>query len=95
MRGKVIKKTIYIILISCIFAFSSAYAEKQKGVKGKPTKEHVKKENKHSYYGDAKGLEMQKEKTADQEQKELGKGSEQGQASREDHRRKWWKFLEK
>ncbi len=38
-----------------------------------------------------KGLEKQREKKAAQEQKELGKGSEQGQQSRE-NRRKWWKF---
>jgi hypothetical protein len=28
----------------------------------------------------------------EQEQKELGQGSEQGQTQREEHRRKWWKF---
>jgi hypothetical protein len=33
-------------------------------------------------------------KKADQERKELGKGSEQGQASREEHSRKWWRFWE-
>jgi len=38
------------------------------------------------------GLAKQREKKAGQEQKELGKGSEQGQASREEHSRKWWKF---
>ncbi|KKL03475.1 hypothetical protein LCGC14_2625800 [marine sediment metagenome] len=31
-------------------------------------------------------------KKADQERKELGKGSEQGQAAREEHSRKWWQF---
>ena len=40
-----------------------------------------------------KGLEKQKEKKMAQEQKELDKGSEQGQASRE-NRKKWWKFWE-
>jgi len=41
-----------------------------------------------------KGLEKQRQKKAEQERKELGKGSEQGQASREAHSRKWWKFWE-
>ena len=39
-----------------------------------------------------KGIEKQTAKKADQEQKELGKGSEQGQESREEHRKKWWQF---
>ena len=41
---------------------------------------------------DPQGLEKQREKKSDQVQKELGRGSEQGQESREQHRRKWWKF---
>lgn len=41
---------------------------------------------------DATGLDKQKEKKAEQERKELGKGSEQGQAKRAEHSRKWWKF---
>lgn len=40
----------------------------------------------------AAGLEKQAEKKADQERKELNKGSEQGQAKRAEHSRKWWKF---
>ncbi len=40
----------------------------------------------------AAGLEKQRDRKADQEQKELGQGSEQGQAAREEHSRKWWKF---
>jgi len=39
-----------------------------------------------------KGLEKQQTKKAEQVQKELGKGSEKGQAMREEHRKKWWKF---
>jgi len=39
-----------------------------------------------------KGLEKQKAKKAEQVQKELGKGSEKGQAMRTEHRKKWWKF---
>lgn len=37
------------------------------------------------------GLEKQKAKKAAMQQKEMDKGSEQGQESRED-RKKWWKF---
>ena len=43
---------------------------------------------------DSKGLDKQKQKKSESERKELGKGSEQGQASREEHSRKWWKFWE-
>ena len=38
--------------------------------------------------------EKQMAKKAEQERKELGKGSEQGQAKREENSRKWWKFWE-
>jgi uncharacterized protein with gpF-like domain len=41
---------------------------------------------------DAKALEKQAEKKTEQERKELGKGSEQGQAKRAENSRKWWKF---
>ena len=64
------------------------------------------KYNKHSDEGDEddddhetdrdksnkNGLDKQREKKADQEHTEEGKGSEQGQASQEEHSRKWWKF---
>jgi len=40
-----------------------------------------------------KGMEKQREMKAEQEQKELGKGSAQGQESRE-QRKKWWRFWE-
>lgn len=40
------------------------------------------------------GLEKQKEKKAYQVQNELGKGSEKGQAQREENSKKWWKFWE-
>lgn len=38
------------------------------------------------------GLNKQRQKKASQEQKELGRGSEKGQQSREEHSRKWWKL---
>ncbi|MEH6544026.1 MAG: hypothetical protein V7721_08800 [Porticoccaceae bacterium] len=44
------------------------------------------------YDGDKRGLEKQREMKMDQEQKELGKGSEKGQEMREQNSRKWWKF---
>ena len=46
------------------------------------------------YKSSENSLEKQREKKVEQERKEIGKGSEQGQASREEHRRKWWKFWE-
>ena len=39
-----------------------------------------------------KGMEKQQVKKAEQMQNELGKGSEQGQAAREENSKKWWKF---
>jgi hypothetical protein len=39
-----------------------------------------------------RGLEQVKARKLEQERKELGKGSEQGQAKRAEHSRKWWKF---
>jgi len=39
-----------------------------------------------------KGLEKQKTKKSEQVQKELDKGSDKGQESRESHSKKWWKF---
>ena len=40
------------------------------------------------------GLAKQRDKKAEQERKELDKGSEQGKAAREENSRKWWKFWE-
>jgi len=42
---------------------------------------------------DNKGMEKQREMKSEQEMKELGKGSEKGQESRE-KRKKWWRFWE-
>lgn len=36
------------------------------------------------------GLEKQKDKKAEQERKEEGKGSEKGQQQREENSKKWW-----
>ena len=38
------------------------------------------------------GLAKQREKKSAQEQKELGRGSEQGQKAREENSRKWWQL---
>ena len=39
-----------------------------------------------------KGIEKQGVKKSEQEQKEVEKGSDKGQASREENRKKWWKL---
>ncbi len=44
---------------------------------------------------DNRGMEQQRERVMEQEQRELGRGSEQGQAAREEHRRKWWRFWDR
>ena len=41
---------------------------------------------------DNKGMAKQAEKKAEQERKEMGKGSEQGQAARAENSKKWWQF---
>ncbi len=51
-------------------------------------------ENKNKLKNNATGLEKQKIKKANQERKEMGKGSEQGQQMREENSKKWWKFWE-
>jgi len=40
------------------------------------------------------GLKKQAENKANQQRNELGKGSEMGQAKREENSKKWWKFWE-
>ena len=57
----------------------------------KKLKKQARKDNKEEH--SPSGIEKQREKKSEQVQKELGKGSEQGQTSREE-RRKWWKFWE-
>lgn len=58
--------------------------------KGKKEKKMKKKEMDIS--ADKEGLEKQKNKKLDQEQKELDKGSAKGKESREENSKKWWKF---
>ena len=43
---------------------------------------------------DNRGMEQQRERVMEQEQRELDRGSEQGQEARE-HRRKWWRFWDR
>ena len=62
------------------------HMEDEAGKKGEKVKERATEMNR-------KGFEKQKEKKMAQEQKELGKGSEQGQEARQ-NRKKWWKFWE-
>ncbi|PWI34116.1 hypothetical protein DI392_07955 [Vibrio albus] len=52
------------------------------------------KESKEMLREKQSGLEKQKQKKAEQEHKELGKGSEKGQQKREENSKKWWKFWE-
>ncbi|MBV1932495.1 MAG: hypothetical protein KUG71_12360 [Porticoccaceae bacterium] len=53
-------------------------------------------ESKREHRGDddASGLAKQREMKINQEQKELGRGSEKGQEAREENSRKWWKIWE-
>jgi hypothetical protein len=37
-------------------------------------------------------MDRQREMRGDQQGQEAGRGSEQGQAMREEHSRKWWRF---
>jgi len=60
----------------------SEKSEKSKSEKSKSEKDSEEK---------VKGLEKQKLKKTDQQMKELDKGSDQGQESR-DNRKKWWRF---
>ena len=59
----------------------------------KRDQKNVKKETKDKDAEKIKGLEKQREKKSVQMQKELGKGSEQGQKARQ-KRKKWYKFWE-
>ena len=69
-------------------AEEKAEAAKEKAKEAKQMRERKMKEEKEKL----KGLEKQKAKKAEQVQKELGKGSEKGQAMRQEKRKKWWKF---
>lgn len=61
---------------------------------GKLKHEEKLKKQDQSMNQETSGKETQPNQKGDREQKELDKGSEQGQASREEHSRKWWKFWE-
>ena len=74
--------------------------EELEAVKQKATKEYgiiddkMKKAKKGSAENINQGLEKQRKKKQEQIRKEIDKGSEQGQAAREEHSKKWWKFWE-
>jgi len=73
---------------------SDDYLNNEKNKKDKQKKDKSDKKLKNGQdddYGELKGLDKQKVKKAEQERKELGKGSETGQAGREESK-KWWKF---
>jgi hypothetical protein len=101
-------KKCLIILIAVSFTFiGTANAEKPDWVsKKKAVKDDMKVQKKEmKAYNDnelekkekknkeIKGLEKQREKKSAQIQKELGKGSAQGQEARQ-QRKKWYKFWE-
>ena len=56
--------------------------------------DHAKADRSKESEQNPKGLEKQRDKKANQERKEAGKGSETGQKKREEHSKKWWKFWE-
>lgn len=86
------KQLLAIVLLCMLSAPVLAEKPADKG-QSKPAKE-LKMEHKSVHDEKASGFEKQQEKKSEQVQKELGKGSEQGQAAREEHRKKWWKFWE-
>jgi len=57
-------------------------------------KTHEAREQYPSERDGSREREELRERKTEQEQRELGKGSEQGQQGREEHSRKWWKFWE-
>ena len=63
--------------------------EREGKIKGEREKRQEQNDNDGS-----SGLYKQRDMKMQQEQKELGRGSEQGQEMREQHSRKWWKFWE-
>lgn len=67
-----------------------AYRERER-VEEKQSKQKQAREQQPS---GSPGLAKQRELKQEQLRKEEDRGSEQGQASREEHSRKWWKFWE-
>lgn len=64
-------------------------ADKKQKIKDKEKKQMQEmKENS----GQTKAMEKQAVKKSEQTRNEPGKGSEQGQAAREENSKKWWKF---
>ena len=94
-----IPKTIVASLIAAALTtapLTQAAKPGHAGDSGKPAKtERAERQSRKAVESDRlQGTEKQRVKKAEQQQKELGKGSEQGQESRETHRRKWWRFWE-
>lgn len=97
-----------LFFLVAFFVATSAHAGKPEWAgKGKPTaaqreaqrttneakKEHGKNEKVNKGKKEKqKGIEKQKTMKSEQVQKELGKGSEKGQETRE-KRKKWWQFF--
>jgi len=66
--------------------------DRVKELKEKKDKKEKNVKKKMDISVDKEGLEKQKSKKLDQEQKELDKGSAKGKESREENSKKWWKF---
>ena len=58
----------------------------------KEKEEKIETEEKEVKSRELKGIEKQSLKKLEQPQKELDKGSDKGQESREENSKKWWKF---
>lgn len=99
------KKSILVTLIATAAIFSTTTYADNPGMGGKENRPvenhggmHQSGENERDHMGqmgehgdDAPGMDKQRDMKPEQDQKELERGSEQGQDSR-DHRKKWWRF---
>lgn len=87
------------LLFACVFALIAQASKPEAPGGGKPDMRSeaksaggAAKSEATDKAGDAEGRARQIEKKADQERKELGKGSEKGREMREKNSRKWWRF---
>jgi|TARA_R110000851_G_scaffold5825_3_gene23797 hypothetical protein len=101
-RDNIMKKFITILYITALAVFSvSSFADEGPGnAQDKGKKHYEKHDQKHNSDNekqrnderDYQSMDKHHDKKMNKERKELGKGSEQGQESREEHSQKWWKF---
>ena len=84
-----------VVLIVSAIAGKAEQASKMKpsGMKAKMDQKTEQAESgMQKSSGQIEAMEKQQLKKTEQVRKEAGKGSERGQAMREEHSRKWWKF---